>query len=42
MRSHYKVNDETELYEKIVSVKFLVIVILVVKRYPITYCLMHL
>ena len=38
MRSHYKVNDEAELYEKIVSVKFLVIVILVFKRYPITYC----
>jgi len=35
--SHYKVNDEAGLYEKIVSVKMLVIVIIVSERYSSTY-----
>ena len=35
--SHYIVNDEAELYEKIVSVKMLVIVIIVLERYSSTY-----
>jgi len=42
--SHYKVNlsnDKAELYEKIMSVKFLVIVIINFKRYSRTYCLMQ-
>jgi len=42
--SHYKANisnDKAELYEKIVSVKLLVIVIKVFKRYPSTYCIMQ-
>jgi len=30
---------DVELYEKIMSVKLLVIVIIVFKRYPCTYCL---
>ena len=34
-------NDKAELYEKIVSVKLLVIVIIYFKRYPSTYCLMQ-
>ena len=33
-------NDKAKLYEKIVSVKLLVIVIADFKRYPSTYCLM--
>ena len=43
-RCQYKVNisnDKAELYEKSVSVKLLVIVIVVFKRYPSTYCLMQ-
>jgi len=39
LRSHNKVNDEAELYEKIMCVKLLVFVITVFKRYPSTYCL---
>ena len=34
-------NEKAELYEKIVPVKLLVIVIIVFKRYPSTYCLMQ-
>ena len=34
-------NDKPKLYEKIVSVELLVIVIIVIKRYPSTYCLMQ-
>jgi len=34
-------NDTAELYEKIVSVKLLVIVIIVFKSYPSTYCLIR-
>ena len=44
IRCQYKVNisnDKPELYEKSVSVKLLVIVIVVFKRYPSTYCLMQ-
>jgi len=44
IHSHYKVNisnDKAVLYEKIMSVKFLVIVIIVFKHYPGTYCSMQ-
>ena len=34
-------NDMAELYEKIVSVRLLVIVIIYFKRYPSTYSLMQ-
>jgi len=34
-------NDKVKLYEKIVSVKVLLIVIIDFKRYPCTYCLMQ-
>jgi len=34
-------NDKAELYEKTVSVKLLVIVIIDLKQYPSTYCLMQ-
>jgi len=34
-------NDQAELYEKIMSVKLLVIVTIVFKHYPSTYCLMQ-
>jgi len=33
------VNDKAKLYEKIASVKLLVHIVF--KRYPSTYCLMH-
>jgi len=41
---HYKVNisnDKAELYQKIVSLKLLIIAIINFKRYPSTYCLMQ-
>ena len=44
IHSHYKVNisnDKAVLYEKIMSVEFLVIVIIVFKHYPGTYCSMQ-
>jgi len=44
MHSQYEVNisnDKAELYEKIVSVKVLVIVIIDFKSNTSTYCLMH-
>jgi len=44
IRCHYEVNtsnDKAELYEKIVSVKLLIIVIIDFKSYHITYCLMQ-
>ena len=40
--SHYEVNisnDKAEVYEKIMSAKLLVILILVFKHYPSIYCL---
>ena len=42
--NHYEVNisnDKAELYEKTVSDELLVIVIILFKRYPSTYCLMQ-
>jgi len=44
MHSHYEVNissDKAELYEKIVSIKLLVIVIKDDKRYPSIFCFMQ-